>query len=354
MMRSRRLENHGTGLHVMHIGSLANQSGGITRVARQWVQWDLEGVTQHIQPTTHQRGRRHDLSCVWRAWRTMRNHEARALVVHAHLSQEGAWREGLVMWLARLRGVRVVAHLHGSRFVGYSRGHPVVVRSVLRAAHIVLCLTGETERAVNRLLPAVTTCLTHNYCEPSPDLERAEKAVVFAGAVGRRKGVDVLLDAWGRIPREVIEDGWELVIIGPLEPDFEPAWAQRLPTDREVTLVGPLSHARVLERLRTAAVAVLPSRAEAFPVFLLEAMASGAVPVGTEVGDVSRLLGGVGRLVPPDAPDALAGALLTVMSASEAARQNERAQARDRVATVWTRGALQMQVMEAWLPRPRT
>jgi glycosyltransferase involved in cell wall biosynthesis len=75
-----------------------------------------------------------------------------------------------------------------------------------------------------------------------------------------------------------------------------------------------LSPARMREELSRARVAVLPSRAEAMPMFLLEAMAAGRPFVSTPVGAVPELARHGGVLVPCDDVDALAAGLVKLLS----------------------------------------
>jgi glycosyltransferase involved in cell wall biosynthesis len=99
----------------------------------------------------------------------------------------------------------------------------------------------------------------------------------------------------------------------------------------------------VQQALATASIAVLPSREEAFPMFLVEAMAQGCAIVATDVGGVRELLGEAGLLVRADDADALGDALTRLISepgtraefaGASAARAAERFDA-GRVARQW-------------------
>jgi glycosyltransferase involved in cell wall biosynthesis len=79
--------------------------------------------------------------------------------------------------------------------------------------------------------------------------------------------------------------------------------------------------------LATSDIFVLPSRSEAFPNSILEAMAAGLPVVATAVGGIPELVedGRNGRLVPPGNPDALATALLDMLDHPERAAEFGRA-----------------------------
>ena len=68
---------------------------------------------------------------------------------------------------------------------------------------------------------------------------------------------------------------------------------------------------------------VLPSRSEACPLALLEAMAAGCVCIATDVGDVRDILGGsgCGIVVPSETPSALAAAIKHVAEIDVEERQ---------------------------------
>jgi glycosyltransferase involved in cell wall biosynthesis len=65
---------------------------------------------------------------------------------------------------------------------------------------------------------------------------------------------------------------------------------------------------------RTADLFCLPSISEAMPYCILEAMFSHCPVVATDVGGVAEMLGGTGLVAPPKDPEALASAMLLLLS----------------------------------------
>jgi len=90
-----------------------------------------------------------------------------------------------------------------------------------------------------------------------------------------------------------------------------------------VQLLGAIDADQVRERLIQAHVFVLASWHEPLGVAYMEAMSCGVPTIGTDAGGVTELItdGVSGLLVPPKAPDALAGAILRVAADSELAQK---------------------------------
>ena len=97
--------------------------------------------------------------------------------------------------------------------------------------------------------------------------------------------MDILLEAWDELGDECRSDPWRLVIAGPCVED------PQLKSNGNVDFLGAVEHSRVLDLLGKASIAMLPSRAEALPMFVLEAMAAGCAVVATDVGGIQQLLG---------------------------------------------------------------
>jgi glycosyltransferase involved in cell wall biosynthesis len=87
------------------------------------------------------------------------------------------------------------------------------------------------------------------------------------------------------------------------------------------TLTGYRSD--IPEILSLTDVGVISSKAEGIPQFLLQTMAMGKPVIATKVGGIPEIItsGGSGLLIPPEDPQALAGALRQVLSDPTAARR---------------------------------
>jgi len=251
-------------------------------------------------------------------------------LVHAHSAKAGV----LARLAARVAGVPCLYTPHAYPFMGeVSRARQafatVVERALGRwtAQTICVCAAERDEALRRRIAPAERLKIVYNGVgpcpdvEPDPELARLEDGRVLVGAVSvlrRQKGIDVLLEA---APAILAGDERVHVVVvgdGPLT-ETHHAQARRLGLEEGVTFLPfrpPGARA-----LRALDVVVVPSRWEAFPIAVLEAMACATPVVATAVGGVPEALAdGGGRLVPSGDPTALAAAVLE-LCASEADRR---------------------------------
>ena len=289
------------------VGRHGEVAGGMTQVVNGYLGWRFANFDVGVITSRDGSKGFRAASLFFRALvGILKLRDVRRHVLVVHLSQGGSFvREGLLLLLARARGFGTVAHIHGSRFVDFANRQSWLVGKVLPAATKVIVLSRATHDAVCRFVPASRVELVPN-AVPEGQPKRKERLVVFGGSVSSRKGIDVLVEAWRSVG---CGSGWKLVIAGPV---LDSTVVPESLTDAE--FVGAVPHRSLMEFLDRSAIAVLPSRDEAMPMFILEAMGRNNCVISTKVGGIPAVLAdGRGILVDAGNADQLAAALATAM-----------------------------------------
>lgn len=296
-----------TSFTAWHVGRVGEVAGGMTQVINSYRNWTFQHCQVRVlESRDGSKGLRAIALFLRALLGCMRLGSTRQNMVIVHLSQRGAFvREGLVLLAAKLRGYGVIAHLHGSQFVQFSRQHPRLVGAILRRADRVIVLSDATREAVERFVPADRVVLVQNAVLPGRPGSKQNR-VVFGGAVSHRKGVDVLMAAWKKVGQDT---GWRLLVAGPIQDEAV--------VDRSLAAVeflGSVPHETLMSLLDASKVAVLPSRDEAMPMFILEALARDNCVISTRVGGIPAVLGaGCGILVDAGNVDQLSAELKSVI-----------------------------------------
>jgi glycosyltransferase involved in cell wall biosynthesis len=216
-----------------------------------------------------------------------------------------------------------VLSLHGHDITGLLDDQPDFYAGVPDEVDAVIVpsrfLATATERA--GFEPAKTHVIPSGvdtqFFTPTP-LPSGPPTVAFIGRLVAKKGVDVLLAAWPRVRAEVPTA--RLVVLGAGQD------ARLLDgTDDSVTHLRPdpsRRHEQVRDVIRSAHVVVSPSRtsptgdSESLLLVNLEAAASGRPVVSTRHGGVPEYVedGHTGLLVAESDADAIAGALIRILS----------------------------------------
>ncbi|WP_297824872.1 glycosyltransferase family 4 protein [Mycobacterium sp.] len=229
---------------------------------------------------------------------------SRPRIAHFHISNGGAWlREGTLLRVASARGLRVIVTLHGPDFPEFARSRPRFVAATLKRADHVIVLSEEARAALAAVAPTARTAVVANPVaidRDAPGAGSTPPVVLFAGAVGRRKGVDRLVAAWRLLLAEGIEGCCR--IVGPID-DYVPP-----PTER-LSVEGPVHPDEIRELLRSVRMVALPSSAEGMPMILTEALAGARPFVATPVGGTAAIAPDPSMLVPVDDVPALAAAI---------------------------------------------
>ncbi len=228
----------------------------------------------------------------------------RGTVTHFHMSNGGAWlREGPLIRLAKARGFRVIVTIHGSDFHAFAHSRPRFVAATLNHADHVILLSEEARTAARWVAPGVPASVVANPIpidRDAPPAGSTPPVVLFAGTIGRRKGVSTLVAAWRLLLAEGIEGHCR--IVGVVD-DYSPPPTERLTVD------GPVHPDKVRDLIRSVRVVTLPSFAEGMPMILTEALAGARPFVATPVGGTPEIASDPRMLVPVDDAPALAAAI---------------------------------------------
>ena len=250
----------------------------------------------------------------------------RGAVVHINIAPRGStWRKRIFWRAAKALGHPTLLHLHGSGYDEFYRSRGPRSRRAIRrmfqaADHVVVLgdhwrdfVTGELGVPGDRV-----SIIANGVPEPTPsqDEQADPPLLVTMGAVGERKGTDVLIEALAALPDDL---AWHAVVGG--NGDLA-AWreaAREAGIGDRVEFPGWLDEAAVGRWLDRASIFVLPSRAENQPVAILEAMARGLPVVSTRIGAIPEQVidGQTGLLVPPGESAPLAQALQELLASPD-------------------------------------
>ncbi len=139
-----------------------------------------------------------------------------------------------------------------------------------------------------------------------------DKEILFVGFPFKRKGVDILIEAFKKIAPKYPE--WKLKILGwfPNPEELNKA----IDGHPQIYHHKPVLHQEMPEHIGSCAILVLPSRSEAMGRVLVEAMAAGKPRIGSNVDGIPTVInnGVDGLLFEPENADDLAEKLNMLMS----------------------------------------
>jgi len=222
----------------------------------------------------------------------------RVSLVHCHAAMRGSfWRKSVMALLARMAGVPVLFHLHGSEMQSFVGSLPAPLRGlvgwILARQTRVIVLSQSWASYVHSISPRAHIEVLPNYVA-LPDMAdlQAKPAghvnLLFLGLVGHRKGVFDLLPAVAQVLEQ--HPSVRLIVGGNGEVERAEAAVHALDIAHAVTLAGWVGGEDKLSYLRRADIYVLPSYNEGLPMSLLEAMSWGVPVISTRVGGIPELV----------------------------------------------------------------
>ncbi len=222
-------------------------------------------------------------------------------------------RDILLLRICKKRHIRSVYHIHFGRAAEISEANTLewkLLKKAINLSTVTIAIDGTTESALKKYFPDKVLKIPNPFdISQVEQFEKAEpqKEIMFLGWCVKTKGIEELLEAWGRISANYPE--WTLRIVGPCQDNYLKNLQELYPC-KNVIFDGEKEHDDAMALLNQASIFILPSYTEGFPNVILEAMAFGKPIIATDVGAISEILAEEsGIVIPPQDTDSIVNAL---------------------------------------------
>lgn len=220
-------------------------------------------------------------------------------LVHQNLpfDQRGVMRESIINFWCYILKIPVVLHIHGGELlmkksqnrvwrylssVLFNRSQKVIVLSELEKEAL------EEFHGYYGALVLPNSISVKDYVFTDRSISEIDPTFLYLGRIHEKKGIIEIFEAMESLSKANIRFKFLLCGEGPLKDDYITRCKDVLGTHFEY--LGVVSGKSKIEALHKADFFLLPSYFEGLPMALLEAMASGLVPVVTEVGSMKLLI----------------------------------------------------------------
>jgi glycosyltransferase involved in cell wall biosynthesis len=259
-------------------------------------------------------------------------------VVHINVAVYGsAYRKLLFFQIARLFGKRTVIHMHGGGFdkIAESGGLHVKATYYMFRKCSQLVVLGNFWKELFIRTVGLAPERVHVVANGIPDFGAAFEVprpqndkvrMLFAGLIGERKGVDLLVDALGILHKDKrVDRPWHCEIAGSGEVKTYSDRANALDLAQNTSFPGWMDNETMKARMRQSDVLILPSRGEGLPISLIEGACSGLALISTRVAAIPDVcVDGVNGLLVEHDPAKIADAISTLFSDDEKRSQMQR------------------------------
>ena len=214
-----------------------------------------------------------------------------------HIMANSGWSWHLfaapAVWIARMRGVRSVVNYRGGEAETFLARSAGIVLSTLHHANALAVPSGFLQRVFTKCgisSEVVPNIVDLDRFRPVSAAQGTKAAhIVVARNLEPIYDVATALRAFSLVCKDVPNARMSLAGSGP-ERDTLLSLAKDLGIAGAVTFCGSLDRDQMAELYRSASVVINPSRVDNMPNSVLEAMASGAPVVSTNVGGVPFIL----------------------------------------------------------------
>jgi len=198
--------------------------------------------------------------------------------------------------------------------------------------------------------------INHELFIPDSSCQHNPHTILFVGRLEPRKGVDILVEAFKKVVESYpqaklrLVGGDHIYFVKRKPHSFTEYLQQKVRDDHiesSVEFVGKVDLTQLPRYYQESSICVVPSRFDNLPNVCLEAMASGKPVVASKCGGLPEMIedGVHGLLVPPEEPQQLSEALITLFKDKKRAAEMGK-NARKRVETVYAKNVIALKTAE--------
>lgn len=196
-----------------------------------------------------------------------------------------------VFLLALIGRKKIVMHIHMGNQLNEHTKNNLFLWHLKKADRIVL-LAKRWENLFKEKYSAIETPTTvlYNACEPAGIIpyENKHKSIIFAGYMDDNKAPDILLKAWGKLKDKYPD--WKVTFMGNGDVARFEKMAREEGLQDCVKFTGYVRGQKKIDYFTNAAIYVLCSYNEGFPMVVLEAWTYGIPVVSTPVGGLPDVI----------------------------------------------------------------
>jgi len=251
-------------------------------------------VGERPGPASERPGRvRRLVSDYVRYWRAVRGGRYDLVHLNPSLERKALLRDGLLVLLAQLAGVRVVVFFHGwvpscERALDRRMPQWLFARSFLRADSIVVLANAFADRlrgwGYRGRIDVLATAVEDRLFDVNPSSNTSGLRVLFLARLERDKGVFTAVEAVRQLQERGLDVRLTVAGDGPAEPELR----EQLGQLRHAQAIGYVRGQAKLDALRESDVYLFPTEyGEGMPISVLEAMAAGLPVVTRPVGGLA-------------------------------------------------------------------
>lgn len=175
---------------------------------------------------------------------------------------------------------------HVSNSLGYRFQRWILKKDLMKCP---VTINGFWPNQSSHLKSFENPCITAEQLKVSNELIKGFKGpfkLVFAGRLESAKGIDLLIAALSKLPKEKIRE-WVFLGDGPMKDELENELKKSGVKSR---FSGFVSQEQVHAELKEAHFLILPSKSEGFPKVIAESWNYGCIPISSAVGSIPHYL----------------------------------------------------------------